>query len=220
MTSSKINSENYDRWSESYDSYPNPTVAIDEMSLPAKYANWSNLKVLEIGCGTGRHTVRLESQSNTVTGIDISEGMLSKAKSKLPNVEFINANFIEHDFGTHKFDRILMSLVLEHIDDLDQFFKKVFKLLNANGEILFSEIHPLRAEAGSLAHFKNEDNEEIWLSSTAQTGDEIRTEASSAGLELILSEDILGNKEHAELNPKWTKYIDKPMIQIWSFRRT
>ena len=33
-------------------------------------------EVLEIGCGTGRHTRRLVEQGNSVTGLDLSEGML------------------------------------------------------------------------------------------------------------------------------------------------
>ena len=69
MTSSKTNQKNYNIWAPSYDSYPNPTVAIDELNFPEFYKSWSNKEVLEIGCGTGRHVQRRREQGNSITGL-------------------------------------------------------------------------------------------------------------------------------------------------------
>ncbi len=217
MTSSKINQKNYNTWSSSYDDYPNPTVAIDEIHFPKFYKTWSKNKVLEIGCGTGRHTQRLVEQGNFVIGLDISEGMLSRAQEKLPNVKFIHDDFMQHKFSANSFEKILMSLVLEHISNLDSFFKKVSFILEKNGEILISEIHPKRGEQGSLAHFKTDDGNEIHLSSKSHCEDEILRSAAKSGLKLNLKKDILANAELTTIKEKWHKYQDRPMIQIWSF---
>ena len=65
MTSSEINRTNYNTWSKTYDATANPTVAIDEMFFPKMYCDWKGFKVLEIGCGTGRHTKRFLTKKMT-----------------------------------------------------------------------------------------------------------------------------------------------------------
>ena len=40
------------------------------------------VKVLDIGCGTGRHSIELASRGYNVTGIDLSDSMLAQAAAK------------------------------------------------------------------------------------------------------------------------------------------
>ncbi|TDF94076.1 class I SAM-dependent methyltransferase [Paenibacillus piri] len=47
---------------------------IKEMPLAA------GCSVLDIGCGTGRHAVELAARDRSVTGLDLSEGMLNEAR--------------------------------------------------------------------------------------------------------------------------------------------
>ena len=39
-------------------------------------------KILDIGCGTGRHSIELAKRGYQVTGIDLSESQLKRAKEK------------------------------------------------------------------------------------------------------------------------------------------
>jgi len=41
-----------------------------------------NINILDIGCGTGRHSIELARRGYTVKGIDLSENMLARAKEK------------------------------------------------------------------------------------------------------------------------------------------
>ncbi|MCI0499932.1 MAG: methyltransferase domain-containing protein [Planctomycetales bacterium] len=41
-----------------------------------------SVKILDIGCGTGRHSIELTQRGYRVTGIDLSQSMLAKAKEK------------------------------------------------------------------------------------------------------------------------------------------
>jgi SAM-dependent methyltransferase len=47
---------------------------LQELALPPGSA------ILDIGCGTGRHTIELSRRGYSVTGVDLSEGMLAQAR--------------------------------------------------------------------------------------------------------------------------------------------
>jgi ubiquinone/menaquinone biosynthesis C-methylase UbiE len=53
-------------------------------------------RVLDIGCGTGRHSVRLAAYGCEVTGVDISEGMLAQAKHAAEEAG-VTVNWVQAD---------------------------------------------------------------------------------------------------------------------------
>jgi ubiquinone/menaquinone biosynthesis C-methylase UbiE len=129
---SDLNRTAYDRWSVAYDQYPNSTVAMDEMHFPGVWRHLSGKRVLEIGCGTGRHTLKLARRGNEVVGIDLSPGMLAVARRTLHGhpVKLIHADFMAYDgFADRDFDAVVASLVLEHIEDTAGFCRRVARVL-------------------------------------------------------------------------------------------
>ena len=44
--------------------------------------NNKKARLLDIGCGTGRHTIELSKRGYTITGIDLSDSLLKRAKEK------------------------------------------------------------------------------------------------------------------------------------------
>ncbi|WP_081716563.1 class I SAM-dependent DNA methyltransferase [Asticcacaulis sp. AC460] len=223
MTSdpSTENRAGYDRWAQLYDSYPNSTVATDDLYFPPVYADVCDRNVLEIGCGTGRHTVRLAAQGNRVTALDLSPGMLAIARTKLANfdtVRLLEADILQTgDLG--RFDAVLTALVLEHISDLHLFFARVAHAVKPGGRFYMSEIHPDRIAGGTQANFTAADGEHVRLASFAHTEADIQAAASKAGLILMLQQDITGAEDLVRLNPDWTRHIGRRMIRIWVFAR-
>jgi malonyl-CoA O-methyltransferase len=113
--------DGYDRWAAIYDVELNPLVAIEEPHVDALLGDVRGLNVLDVGCGTGRHAIRLAHRGGIVTAIDFSQGMLDQARRKAGDAPI---RFMQHDLATHlplpdqSFDRVLCGLVLDHIADL------------------------------------------------------------------------------------------------------
>ena len=55
-----------------------------------------DLRILDIGCGTGRHSIELAKRGYPVTGIDLSESMLKKAEENAKR-ENVKVTFENHD---------------------------------------------------------------------------------------------------------------------------
>ena len=94
------------------------------------------LKLLDIGCGGGLMSEPMCRLGAEVTGIDASSKNIKVAHlhSKQNNlkINYINAspeNMKEND----KFDIILNLEIVEHVEDVDLYFKSCAKLLKKNG---------------------------------------------------------------------------------------
>ena len=54
------------------------------------------LKLIDVGCGTGRHSIELSRRGYSVTGIDLSESMLTKARENAKQ-SGLQIDFLRHD---------------------------------------------------------------------------------------------------------------------------
>lgn len=105
----------------------------------------SGSKVLEIGCGTGKHACHFGEKDYKVDGFDISQSMIEIANERLANKSLKvqeNVNFTSLEWGTIKnYDLItsLFHVVSYHNtdDELDDLFLKVNKCLSDDGVFIF-----------------------------------------------------------------------------------
>lgn len=106
-------------------------------------------QILELCCGTGRLTIPLAKFGAQITGVDISESMLNKAKIKAEQ-ENVNIDFFLQDIRelnlNHKFDRIFIPFnSLQNIyavSDLEKIFARVKEHLTGNGLFVFDIFNP------------------------------------------------------------------------------
>jgi ubiquinone/menaquinone biosynthesis C-methylase UbiE len=153
----------YNSWSSQYETNVNRTRDLEAVSLRENLAFIPFQTCLEIGCGTGKNTEWLVTRCDHVTAVDLSQGMLDKARSKgLPNVSFICADTRKDwNFSERIFDIVVFSLVLEHISDLDDIFRKSSAVLSKGGHIYIGELHPFKQYTGSKARFETEQGTEV-----------------------------------------------------------
>ena len=74
--------EGYDRWAAHYDADANPLVALEGQHVGELLGDVRGLAVLDVGCGTGRHALRLAVAGAQVQAVDFSEEMLARARAK------------------------------------------------------------------------------------------------------------------------------------------
>lgn len=115
------------------------------------------LKVLDIGCGTGRDCYifsKLVGEKGFVYGIDMTESQIDIAM-KYQNeqtarfgYEKSNVNFIhdyienlEKHFPETAFDLIVSNCVVNLIEDKERLMNQVFRMLKYGGEFYFSDIY-------------------------------------------------------------------------------
>jgi SAM-dependent methyltransferase len=223
FSTSETNRSGYDRWAGAYDDGVNSTVAADELAFPPLWAHLKGVRVLEIGCGTGRHTLKLAQAGNAVTGLDLSPGMLEQARAKLSgygNVRLLEADIMADNLPEiGQFDAAITALVIEHIADLPRFFARVKVHLMPGASLYLSEIHPSRMQAGSGARFEDPETGEItWLASYAHTDEAVTSAAQSAGLMLLSAADYPADAAFCARHEGWEKYLNKPMVRMWVFQ--
>lgn len=80
--------------------------------------------VLDIGCGNGAVAFDVSDRAKEVVGIDISSNNILRAQSKYvkDNLKFINGDALDYNFDK-QFDKIILSNVLEHIENRVDFLK-------------------------------------------------------------------------------------------------
>ena len=99
-------------------------------------------KVLDIGSGAGTICFYLGSKEKDILGIDISQNAIAACKKsteflKLRNVDFQRMNF-PHEVPNSRFDLIICSEVLEHLEDDNLAVEKIYSLLNKGGIAIIS----------------------------------------------------------------------------------
>lgn len=203
------NGELYNRWAKVYDTDGNILQALDDALLPAildhvlpLLPNSSPLAITELGCGTGRNTIKLLSSSllprpiAQINALDLSPGMLSIARERCSNLQSPTStssthvpsiNFQEFDalhpakfpdvqalYGTA--DLVISTLVLEHLP-LDVFFRTIKDLLRKEGGC--AVITNMHAEMGRIGQAGFVDEE---------TGNKVRGESFVYEIQEVLQE--------------------------------
>ena len=163
MKSSTINKKEIDKFSKIAEDWWNPEGkfkplhqfnperikyirdnTVKHFKLTNKDKPFKNLNILDIGCGGGLLSEPMSRLGGNVTGIDASEKNIISAKVHAKqnnlNISYF-CNSPENFKSNKKFDLVLNMEIVEHVEDIDFFFKSCSKLLKKNGIMFVATIN-------------------------------------------------------------------------------
>jgi SAM-dependent methyltransferase len=204
----------YDRWAATYDATPNPLVALDRRVTLPLLAPRQRERVLDAGCGTGAHLLRLGAAGARPVGLDFSLGMLRQARQRAPGAALVQAD-LNRDLpvAPGAFDAVLSCLVSEHLTDLRRFFAEAFAALRRGGRLVFSAFHPELARAGVEANFHC-GRTEYRLGAERHGVDDYLGHIADAGFTRLRWREETGDASLAAAVPAAAKYVGTPLLLL------
>ena len=110
-----------------------------------------SLNILDVGCGTGRHSIELTQRGYSVTGVDLSEAQLNQARQKAKDLN-LKIDFQKQDARklpfVNEFDVAIMlcegGFSLMETDEMNYaILENVTKALKDNGKFIFTTLNGL-----------------------------------------------------------------------------
>lgn len=104
-----------------------------------------NSTFLDAGCGSGSHSIRLAKRGFRVLGVDISNYILTKARSNIHSqnfhekIKFYCEDITSLPYRDESFKYILCWGVLMHIPNIDQAIAELTRVLIKGGKLIIAE---------------------------------------------------------------------------------
>ena len=131
-----------------------------------------DLKIIDIGCGTGRHTIELSKRGYTVAGVDLSPSQIAHARDKAKKeqldirLEVADARDLPYQ---DEYDVAIMMCeggfpLMETDEENYEILKSVTKTLRKEGKLIFTTLNglfPLFNSASEFRKDKADGNAEI-----------------------------------------------------------
>jgi len=138
-----------------------------EVAFIEKEINYQkDVRMLDIGCGTGRHAIELARKGYSVIGVDLSESMIKKAREKAEIAE-VEVNFEIGDARDlqfeNQFDLVIMicegAFCLMETDEMNfQILESAARSLKKEGKFIFTALNGLFPLYNNVKDFINSNS--------------------------------------------------------------
>ena len=96
----------------------------------------SNNLYLDIGCGTGNYTIALANKGLRFYGLEPSEEMLSTARQKNDEINWLRGNAEKIPLIDNVFDGAIATLTIHHWVNLKKAFKEIARVVKPGGPVI------------------------------------------------------------------------------------
>jgi len=141
-------------------------------SVVERFATRPRERLLDLGCGTGRLTLKFSGTFSEVTALEPDRLRMQHARDSIRqegirNVTCLEAPFLDAGFGDETFDAVLCSQVIQHIDTnrVEPMLKGIFRVLRDDGILVLT------------TSYSNRD-EDFFLEAFVEKGEVVRREIS------------------------------------------
>jgi 2-polyprenyl-3-methyl-5-hydroxy-6-metoxy-1,4-benzoquinol methylase len=181
-------------------------------------------RILDIGCGTGRHSIELARRGYPVVGIDLSDSLLKRAKEKASERK-LQIDFQKHDARNlpfrNEFNLVIMmcegAFPLMETDEMNfQILRNAANALLPKGRLIFTTLNGLFPLFHSVKDFLDSNTKEGNAKCGGLSFDLMTFREHST----IYAEDDHGNKKELQCNERY--YVPSEitwMLKTLSFRR-
>jgi ubiquinone/menaquinone biosynthesis C-methylase UbiE len=135
---------------EAYDSwFDTPLGAfVDQTETRCAFGLLESLpgeRILDVGCGTGNFSLKLAAAGAVVTGVDLSEEMLTVARRRAAgegrSIDFLPGAGESLPFDDGSFDAAITMATLEFVDDPEKVLGEMLRVTRPGGRVLVGVIN-------------------------------------------------------------------------------
>ena len=133
-------------------------------SLRAMLPEMAGLRVLDLGCGFGWFCRwALDRSALSVTGVDVSEKMLARARAQSdPSIAYVQADLEGLTLERRSLDLIYSSLTFHYLKHLDFLIPEIAGALVPGGRLVFSVEHPMLTAPKHPGWATDKDGMKAW----------------------------------------------------------
>ena len=200
--------ELFENYGMKYDNENFTQGTIGECDFIEKEINYNKAaRILDIGCGTGRHSIELSKRGYTVTGIDLSESMLKRAKNKASD-QNLKIVFQKHDARKlpffNEFDLVIMlcegAFPLMETDEMNfKILRNAANTLKPKGKLIFTTLNGLFPLFHSVKEFLDSETKQGNATYSNNSFDLMTFRDHNT----TLVEDDSGNKKELQCNERY-----------------